>query len=164
MVNTNELKENKDNANRHNTHQIDRLCKLIKHQGFRNPLIVSNRTGLIVSGHARKTAAEKLGLEKLPVIFQDFDSAKQEYAYLISDNEIARWAELDFQDLYINIEELKIDDIELLGLDGFKFDEPEKKEEKPSVIEVIISCKDELEQSDLLEEFNLRELNCRGKK
>ena len=45
MVDIEKIVPNPKNANRHSIEQIERLVKLIKYQGFRNPLIVSKRTG-----------------------------------------------------------------------------------------------------------------------
>lgn len=127
MVNIDSIVPNPKNANRHSIEQIKRLEKLIKYQGFRNPLIVSNRTGFLIVGHGRLEAAKNLGLDKLPVIFQDFKDEAQEYAYLISDNEIARWSELDLQSVYLELENIDID-IEMLGLE--KVINIESKEEE----------------------------------
>tara|TARA_R110000787_G_C13421642_1_gene444908 strand:+ start:761 stop:1978 length:1218 start_codon:yes stop_codon:yes gene_type:complete len=120
MVDINAIIPNPKNANRHSIEQIKRLEKLIEYQGFRNPLIVSARTGFLVVGHGRLEAATNLGLTKLPVITQEFKDEAQEYAYLISDNEIARWAELDKHLVYEELKNLDIDDIELLGLEDFE--------------------------------------------
>jgi DNA modification methylase len=119
IVDIEQVIPNPKNANRHSIEQIKRLEKLIKYQGFRNPLIISNRTGFLVVGHGRLEAAINLGMQKVPVIYQDFESEAQEYAYLISDNEIARWAELDKQAVYEDLKEIELDDIELLGLEDF---------------------------------------------
>lgn len=115
--------ENPRNANRHSIEQIERLEKLIKYQGFRNPLIISKRTGFLIAGHGRLIASKNLGMKQVPVIYQDFENEAQEFAYLISDNEIARWAELDKQSLYDSLEEIKIPSIELLGIENFNIDE-----------------------------------------
>jgi DNA modification methylase len=123
MVDVDSIVPNPKNANRHSIEQIKRLEKLIKYQGFRNPLIVSNRTGFLVVGHGRLEAAKNIGMQEVPVIYQDFENEAQEYAYLISDNEIARWAELDKQSLYDSLKEIEIDDIELLGLEEFEIPE-----------------------------------------
>ena len=111
---------NPDNANQHPQDQIERLCKLIKYQGFRNPVIVSNRTGFLVAGHGRLEAAKKLGIKEIPAIYQDFENEAQEYAYVISDNEISRWAELDFEKVENKVKELEGFDLELLGLKEFE--------------------------------------------
>lgn len=136
LVDTASIVENPKNANRHSIEQIKRLEKLIEYQGFRNPLIISNRTGFLIVGHGRLEAAKNLGIEKLPVIYQDFENEAQEYSYLISDNEIARWAELDFQSVYDNLKEIEIDDIDMLGIDNFTIPEVEILDPKTDEDEV----------------------------
>ena len=105
LVPIEKITPNPKNANMHPIEQIQRLEKLIEYQGFRNPLVISNRTGFLIVGHGRLEAATNIGMTKLPVIYQDFISEAQEYAYLVSDNEIARWAELDEAAV---VEELKV--------------------------------------------------------
>lgn len=105
------------NNNRHPDDQIERLAKIIQHTAWRNPIIVSKLSGFIVVGHARLEAAKKLGLEKVPVDFQDFESEAQEYQYLTSENAIARWSEIDTNALKIDLQDISFDlDLELLGL------------------------------------------------
>ena len=125
LVDVDSIVPNPKNANRHSVEQIKRLEKLIKYQGFRNPLIISNRTGFLIAGHGRLEAAKNLGIEKLPVIYQDFENEAQEYAYLVSDNEIARWAELDKQAVYEDLKNIELDDIELLGIEDFEIPDVE---------------------------------------
>ena len=52
------------NPNTHNDEQIRLLSEIIRHQGWRNPIVVSSRSGFIVAGHGRLLAAEMLGLKK----------------------------------------------------------------------------------------------------
>ena len=115
LVKVSKLTNHPKNANRHTKAQIERLMKLITYQGFRVPIIVSKFSGHIVSGHCRLEAAKKMKMPVVPVIYQDFESAEQEYAFLISDNEIARWAELDVRDLKIEMPNFQID-FDLYGL------------------------------------------------
>lgn len=114
-----EIVPNPKNRNTHSKEQIERLCEIIRYQGFRIPLIVSNRSGLLVSGHGRLAAARKLGLETLPVIYQDFENEEQEYTAGISDNAIASWAELDLSGINTDIGELGPFDIDMLGMTQF---------------------------------------------
>lgn len=123
MVSVDEIIPNPKNANKHSTEQIERLEKLIEYQGFRNPCIVSNRTGFLVVGHGRLMAAKNLGMKEIPVIFQDFKDEAQEYTYLVSDNEIARWAELDKESLYDSLGEIEIPSLDLLGIEDFNMDD-----------------------------------------
>ena len=120
VVKTKDVNVNPNNRNKHHAEQIERLAKIIEYQGFRNPLIISNRTGLLVAGHGRLEAAKKLKLKELPAMFQDFENETQEYACMVSDNAIASWSELDLSGINTDIGELGPDfDIELLGISNF---------------------------------------------
>ena len=113
------LVENPKNNNRHSIEQIERLAKIIKHQGFRNPLTVSNRSGFVIAGHGRIEAARLLNMKVLPVIYQDFKDEAEEYLHMTADNEIARWAELDKHLVYEQIANFPDLDLELLGIEDF---------------------------------------------
>lgn len=122
-----DIKLNPKNRNKHPKEQIERLAQIIDYQGFRAPLIVSNRTGLIVAGHGRYEAAKLLKLKEVPVMYQDFESEEQEYAAQVSDNAIASWAELDLSGINADLPELGPDfDLDLLGIKDFTLDLSEK--------------------------------------
>lgn len=130
IVSVKDLRPNHKNRNIHTPAQIERLTEIIRYQGFRNPLIVSNRSGLVVAGHGRLMAAKKLGLKEVPVLFQDFDSEEQEYAAQVSDNSIASWAELDLAGINADLGDLGPGfDLDMLGLKSFEL-EPADKEKK----------------------------------
>lgn len=114
------LKPKQNNRNFHPDDQIQRLAELFKYQGFRNPLIVSNQSGEIVCGNGRYLAALRAGLKELPVIYQDFESAEQEYAYHVSDNAVSLWAELDLSGINTDLQDLGPDfNIDMLGIKDF---------------------------------------------
>jgi hypothetical protein len=118
---------NPKNNNKHPAEQIKILEKNIKYQGFRNPLVISGRSGFLIAGHGRLEAAKNLGIKKIPVMIQDFENEAQEYAYLTSDNAIAAWAEIDLSLINMEISDLGMDfDIDLLGIKDFKLIEPEE--------------------------------------
>lgn len=119
-----ELIPSPKNPNKHPEKQIERLAEIIRYQGFRSPIIVSNRTGHIVVGHGRLEAAKKLGLTTVPVSYQDFTDWDQEYAYMVADNAIAEWAELDLGQINAEIPNLGPLDINLLGIKDFNLDPP----------------------------------------
>ena len=89
-----ELKPNPKNPNRHPGDQVELLAKVIEAQGWRQPVKVSTRSGLIVSGHGRYEAALFLGCP-VPVDFQDYPGEAEELADLLADNRIAEMAEMD---------------------------------------------------------------------
>jgi ParB-like nuclease domain len=130
-VDISQLKPNKKNRNIHSEDQIERLAQIIKYQGWRSPIVVSKQSGEIVAGHGRLEAAKKLGLNQVPVSYQDFLSPDQEYAYLVSDNSIASWAELDFAGINQDIADLGPEfEIDLLGIRNFNIDFQEPKEKE----------------------------------
>lgn len=120
LVAIEQLKPKPNNRNHHPQDQIERLAELFKYQGFRNPLIVSNQTGEIVCGNGRYLAALRAGLKELPVIYQDFESLEQEYAYHVSDNAVSLWAELDLSGINSDLADLGPDfDLNMLGIKDF---------------------------------------------
>ena len=128
LVPTKELKPHPKNRNDHPDDQIARLARVIEYQGFRHPIIVSNLSGFIVAGHGRLAAAKKLKLKEVPVDYQDFESEEQEYAFLVSDNAVALWAELDFSGINADIGDLGPDfDIDLLGIKNFEIEVADKE-------------------------------------
>lgn len=129
-VKTSNLKPNPKNRNKHSDEQIDRLAKLISFYGFRVPIIVSTRSQLVVSGHGRLEAAKRLKLETVPVSYQDFKDEDSEYGFGVSDNGIALWAELDLKAINIDIPDLGLMDIDLLGIKDFEIDPTDKYSDK----------------------------------
>ena len=77
------------NPNKHTDKQIALLAKVIKHTGWRSPIVVSKTSGFIVAGHGRLEAAKLLNAGKVPVEEQDFKTEAEEFAHLGADNRIA---------------------------------------------------------------------------
>jgi len=131
LVSVNQLIPYEKNMNQHTDEQIDRLVKLIEYQGFRNPIIAQRGTNRIAGGHGRLLAAQKIGMEKVPVVFQEFESEEQFYAYVVSDNAIAKdsWASLDLGMINAELENLGPElDVDMLGLKDFVVEPIEKFE------------------------------------
>lgn len=127
MISIQELKLHPKNRNKHPDDQISRLAAILKYQGWRYPVKVSNLSRLVISGHGRILAAKINGWTEVPVSFQDYDSEEQEYADLQADNAIASWAELDLSGINSDIEHLGPDfDIDLLGIKNFVIEPVDK--------------------------------------
>jgi ParB-like chromosome segregation protein Spo0J len=109
---------NPRNPNQHPPSQVALLAKVIAHQGWRSPIVVSRRSGFIVSGHGRFEAAKALGLSQVPVDYQDFKTDADEWAHLVADNRIAELAEVDANGIRELLSELKAEDFDL-DLAGF---------------------------------------------
>jgi hypothetical protein len=121
--------EHPKNPNKHDEPQIKRLAELYKYHGIRHPIIVSKLSGFIVAGHGRLSSARLAGLKEFPVEYQDFDSDEAEYAFLVADNAISSWSELDLASINLEIPALGPDfDIDYLGLKDFTIDISEKQD------------------------------------
>jgi hypothetical protein len=71
-------------------------------------------------------AARELGLENVPVDYQDFESEAAEFQFLVADNKIAELAESDDLKMIEEIKDLGLQDLnfELLGLEDFSLESP----------------------------------------
>ena len=127
LADPNTLRPNPANPNRHSAHQIQLLASIIQDQGWRNPITVSKRSGLVVRGHGRLEAALLLGCETVPVDEQDYGSDAEELADLLADNRLAELAELDEDELRKLIRQIEETDPGFdLELTGFMEDEIRK--------------------------------------
>ena len=112
-----QLKPNPKNPNKHPQDQLEKLGKIIRGNGWRNPITVSTRSGLIVKGHGRLLTAELEELKEVPVEYQNYESDEAELADLTADNRIAELAEMDSKmlaDIFADIDTGAID-FELSG-------------------------------------------------
>ena len=98
LVPVGELKPNPRNPNTHPQRQIELLAKNIRYFGWRQTITVSKLTGLIVSGHGCLMAAKQLGVEVVPVDYQDFSSENDELAVLVADNRLAELSTVDLNE------------------------------------------------------------------
>lgn len=104
------IQPNPRNPNKHPKSQIELMAKLVREHGWRNPITISTRSGLIVRGGGRYETALHLGVKEVPIDYQHYDSDDMELADLLADNEIARKADTD-ADLLTSI----LDDLNLSG-------------------------------------------------
>ena len=109
------------NARTHSEEQVAQIAASIAEFGFTNPILAGS-DGIIVAGHGRLAAAQKLGLEIVPVVVLDHLSQTQRRALVIADNRIAENAGWDDAMLRIELEALKLEGFEL-ELTGFDVDD-----------------------------------------
>lgn len=95
IVDVAKLVPNPKNPNTHPDNQIQLLGRIIRSQGWRQPITVSTRSGFIVKGHGRLAAAQLEGFKEVPVDYQNYATEADEYADLVADNRIAELAEID---------------------------------------------------------------------
>ena len=114
-ININDIKPYENNP-RNNDTAVEKVAESIRLFGFKNPVIL-DKNNVIVCGHARVKAAEKLGIKTIPCIYADDLTDEQTKAFRLIDNKTAEYAQWDFEKL-----ELEIKEFNLTGMtDGFDF-------------------------------------------
>ncbi len=101
---------------RKNDQAVDAVAKSLAEFGFRQPIVV-DADGVVVVGHTRLKAAQKLGLATVPVHVAEDLTPEQAKAYRLADNRSGEIAEWDGELLPIELAELKDlgVDLSLLG-------------------------------------------------
>ena len=80
-----ELTPYRANAKRHDAAQVANVAESIRQYGFVQPVVV-DRDGVIVIGHCRALAAEKLGMVEVPCVCVDDLTPEQVNALRLVDN------------------------------------------------------------------------------
>src|ERR1700726_3104999 len=90
LVDPGSLLPNPQNPKRHSQRKLALYAKVIREGGWRRAIVVSDRSGLIVSGHGAWLAAvHELGSWLVPVDRQSFASEEAEKASMLADNWLA---------------------------------------------------------------------------
>ena len=111
------------NARTHSDDQVAQIAASIAEFGFTNPILIGGGA-IIIAGHGRLMAAQKLGLAEVPVIVLDHLTEAQRRALVIADNRIAENAGWDEELLRAELESLRdIDfDLDLIGFSEAELD------------------------------------------
>lgn len=112
------LKPHPKNPNRHSAAQVAAIAAVIQGNGWRAPITVSARSGLIVRGHGRLEAALLMGVPEVPVDEQEYGSEAEELADMVADNHLSELAEADKGQLLAVLKELQAVGHDI-GLAGF---------------------------------------------
>src|SRR5271169_3375090 len=91
---------------RSNDSGVDAVAKSIQEFGFRQPIVVDEE-GVIVVGHTRFKAAQKLGMTEVPVHVAVGLTPAQIKAYRIADNQTNKLSEWDQERLVVELMELQ---------------------------------------------------------
>lgn len=102
------------NSRTHNDEQIAQIAASIKEFGFTNPILIGV-DDVIIAGHGRLLAAQRMGLKEVPVIRLPHLTETQRRALVIADNKIALNAGWDEEMLALEMKELG--DLEFMLLD-----------------------------------------------
>mgnify|MGYP003633252814 FL=1 len=153
-----------------NSHSVQNVVHSIKRFGFGAPILARTADKVVIAGHTRLKAAIQLGLDKVPVRYLNLDPAEAK-ALALADNklgELASWndeqlasilrelevAEVSFDDLGFTENELA----ELMG--SSDLDEEGLFMDEDLVYKVVVDCRDETEQGELIERLEKEGLKC----
>jgi hypothetical protein len=135
LIPVGEIKKHPKNTNTHSKKQIEEIKKSLTQCGIRKPFIASSFSGLLVSGHGRLEACKKLGIEMLPVDFQEFEDEQAEINFLIRDNYTALFMDLD---LTLSLE--MIGELPEVDFSGFGEEQSLERDDE-SLSKISIECK-----------------------
>ena len=105
-----------DKNPRINDNAVDKVAESIKQFGFKSPIVL-DKNNVIICGHTRLKASQRLGLKEVPCIVADDLTEEQIKAYRLADNKTAEYAEWDF-----NLLNEELDDILNIDMSDFGFD------------------------------------------
>ena len=131
-----------DNNPRNNDSAVDAVAASIREFGFKVPIVIDG-DNVIVCGHTRVKAAQKLGMETVPCIIADDLTPEQIKAFRLADNKTGELAGWDFAKLEEELAALDGFDMSAFGfvqnedvdIDSFFEDAGEKKEKEPKRIQ-----------------------------
>jgi len=111
------------NSRTHSVAQVAQIAASIKDFGWTNPILIG-ADNVIIAGHARLLAAQKLGMKEVPVIVLADLTPAQRRALVLADNKLALNAGWDEDLLRMELEELEsLDfDLELTGFNSIELD------------------------------------------
>jgi hypothetical protein len=90
------------NARTHSAAQVAEIAVSIRSFGFSNPILVSE-AGDVIAGHGRLAAAQRLGMQTVPVIVLNGLSEIERRQLVLADNRIAANAGWDMEMLKLEL-------------------------------------------------------------
>ncbi len=153
------------NARRHPQRNLEQIKASLRRFGQQKPIVV-DATNTVRAGNGTLAAAKALGWKSIAIVRSDL--AKTELtAFSIADNRTAELAEWDAEILSATLADPEIGDV------GFLDDEIAKLAATPmpdlpfaelgaEKWLIVVTCKDEADQVELLERFTTDGLKCKA--
>jgi len=116
-----------DNNPRKNEKAVEIVMKSIQEFGFKVPIVIDENK-VIIAGHTRLKAAQRMGLEKVPCLIADDLTPEQIKAFRLVDNKTSEYAEWDLERLEQELLELKALDFDFGAFD-FKLQDEAKEDD-----------------------------------
>jgi ParB-like chromosome segregation protein Spo0J len=145
---------------RKNDSAVDAVAASLREFGWRNPIVV-DENHVIICGHTRLKAAQKLGMVEVPVHVATDLSVEKVAALRLADNKSAELAEWDFEKLDLELADIELD----MGAFGFtENNEAENISDQEIPVEkysILIEFDSENDQKKIYDELAGRGLKCK---
>jgi ParB-like chromosome segregation protein Spo0J len=169
-----QLKPHPKNSRFHPEVQLKQLAASLRRFGITKPILVDD-DDTILAGHATTLAAIECRLPTVPVVVAHGWTDEQKRAYLIADNRLGEKSTWDSALLALEIGALNPigDDLAAMGFTdkdvaaALKRAAPDKHGSEQQLgdglaYRVIVDCRDEAHQTELIERFDGEGLKCRA--
>ena len=149
-----------DNNPRHNDNAVDAVAESIRQCEYIAPIIV-DEDGVILAGHTRLKAMQKLGKTEAEVMQVTGLTEAQKKKYRLLDNKTNEFAGWD-----IDLLELELSDLDFDGFDfGFDIESAEEQQEIKEVkyhekISVVIDCENDEEAETIFTQLTEEGYKC----
>lgn len=161
------------NNPRNNENAIEKVASSIHEFGFKVPIVIDEHN-IIVAGHTRYLACEKLGITDVPCIVANDLSPQQIKAFRLADNKVSEYSNWNTDLLKVEFEELMelefdldltgftdveimlfTEDVEPEVYDTSEYEEYDDYSEENNLkaVNIVISCMDQDEIDYMLELF-----------
>lgn len=121
-----------ENNPRSNKEAVEYVAESIAEFGFKIPIVI-DKNNVIVCGHTRYMAAERLNMKTVPCIVADDLTEEQVNAFRLADNKVHEYSEWDVELLQSELAEIACIDMSKFL---FTMDEP-KEDKKKKVSEEV---------------------------
>ena len=157
---------------RKNSAAVKKVAESIQRFGFGAPIIARRDGREIIAGHTRRAAALSLGMERVPVRFLDVSEADA-HKLAIADNKLGELSEWDDAALADVLGSFSLADCAALGFDAKSLEAlgdvlaPAENEDGGAKLgsglayKVVVDCRDEEHQAEMLERLESEGLVCR---
>ena len=153
------------NARRHPQRNLEQIKASLRRFGQQKPIVV-DATNTVRAGNGTLMAAKALGWKTISIVRSDL--AKTELtAFAIADNRTAELAEWDAEILSATLADPEIGDVgfldeEIRKLTNQPLPELDSVEMPAEKWLIVVTCKDEADQAELLERFAADGIKCKA--
>lgn len=119
-----------ENNPRINDGAVDKVAESLKEFGWKQPIVI-DADGVIIAGHTRYKAAQKLGMDKVPCLVADDLTENQVRAYRLADNKVSDYAIWDNKLLLEELDAIPDDIFTGFELGGIFDDTLNESDNKP---------------------------------